>query len=301
MRHFLHRVSVFFLVGWLIFSGMDVVVSREFQKDCYKPVRSFTGLMKGGLDADVIFLGSSRVLNHFAPYVLDSVLAVNSYNLGMAGAHFDDMLARYRIYREKNAPPKVVLIGVDYFSLSRNSGTNMDQFYPWFHNRSFRNAFFQARHFSFSERFLPMYRYSSVWQDFIFDRGDWSLEKGFLGFDKNYMGDMLEGSSLGFSVNPEVEKNFHVLLDLIASDGAKVAIVQTPMYVNALRKRKNPVEMDEYYENVSRQRNIPYIDYGRLSICRDTSYFVNAQHLNRRGAVAFTDSLAKDLLRLGIL
>ncbi len=301
MMRFFRKVFVFFVVGWLIFSGLDLSLSREFQKTCYKPVRSQTYLMKGGLDADVVFLGSSRVMNHFAPYVFDSVLAVNSYNLGMAGAHFDDLLARYRLYRQRNKSPELVLIGFDYFSLIRNSGTNMNQFYPWFHDRSFRKAFFHARHFSIAERFLPLYRYKGTWMDFVFERGDWALEKGFLGLDKHYIGNMLGGSSLGFSVNPEVEKDFQDLLDLIASDGARIVFVQTPMHEMALRDMKNPVEMMGYYDSVSHQRGIPLFDYARFSFSNDTSYFLNAQHLNRRGAEVFTDSLAHDLKSLGLV
>lgn len=306
MKRFLRNTLFFFVSGWLIFSGLDIMLSRDFQKDRYKPVRSFTYLMKGGIDADVIFLGSSRVLNHFAPYVLDSVLLVNSYNLGMAGAHFDDLLARYRLYRERNKTPKLVMIGVDYFSMTRNSGTNMDQFYPWFHDRSFRKAFFQARHFSFADRFLPMYRFRRDCINIISERGDWALEKGFLGFDKSFAGPKLDdstinNSSLGFNVNPEVERDFQVLLDLISSDGAKTVLVQTPMYESALRIRKNPAEMKEYYDSISRLRNIPVLDYERCFVSGDTSFFINSQHMNRLGAEVFTDTLAHDLKRLGLL
>lgn len=301
MRQFLLKAFVFFVAGWVIFSGLDRMLSGCFQKTNYKAIEYWSYLVKEGIDADMVFLGSSRVLNHFAPYVLDSVLSLNSYNLGIAGAHFDDMLARYRLYREKNKPPKVVLIGIDYFSLLDGVDRDKYQFYPWFHDRSFRKAVFRVTRFSLQERFLPLFRYNGVWMQVISGRGDWSLEKGFLALDKSSRGDDLEDYSFWFRIDSEVENAFRELLDLIASDGAKTIFVQPPLHESALRKRRNPVEMKEYYDSVSLSRGIAIIDHEHFSFSGDTSFFVDALHMNRCGAEVFTDSLAHDLMRLGLL
>ena len=89
--------------------------------------------------------------------------------------------------------------------------------------------------------------------------------------------------------------------DAFVLRGARIVFVQTPMHEMALRDMKNPVEMMGYYDSVSHQRGIPLLDYGRFSFSNDTSYFLNAQHLNRRGAEVFTDSLAHDLKSLGLV
>lgn len=301
MRRFLRKIVVIFVAGWFIFSGLDLFLSRYFQRTNYKAIEYWSYLNEDGIDADVLFLGSSRVLNHFVPYVFDTAMSVNSYNLGLAGAHIGDILARYRLYRERNKPPEVVLIGIDYFLLLRGSAKDLYQFYPWFHNRSFRKAVFPIKNFTFAERFLPLYRYNGIWMEILSGRGDWSLEKGFLGLDKSFMGEWIEDYSFWFRSDPEVERDFRDLLDMIASDGAKIVFVQSPLYESALRKRKNPVEMKEYYDSVSHSKGILYLDYESFPISADTSYFVDGLHMKRAGAEMFTDSLTRDLKRLGFM
>ena len=38
-----------------------------------------------------------------------------------------------------------------------------------------------------------------------------------------------------------------------------------------------------------------------MDICYDTTYFYNAMHLNKIGAEIFSDTLANDIKRLGII
>jgi len=281
-------------------SALDVVLSAKAGNIDSRPVRSWSYLFKGEINSDCIFLGSSRALNHIVPSIIDSILGTKSYNLGMGGAHFDDISARYDLYRVKNPAPRLVVIECDYFSLTKNAGTNMDQFYPWFHNKYFREVVFPIRDFSLAERFLPMYRYRKCLWDFFSDHSG-ALDRGFLGFDMPYRGAELEKSSLEFRVNPRVEGIFNGLLDRIETDGAKVVLIESPMYTEALEKRKNPGVMKAYYDKLSAERGIPVLDYSTLSICTDSTYFTNAVHLNLKGAIAFSDSLANDLRRSGVL
>ena len=46
---------------------------------------------------------------------------------------------------------------------------------------------------------------------------------------------------------------------------------------------------------------IPILDYTHMSLCEDTSYFYNAMHLNKKGSDIFSDSLANDIKKMGIL
>ena len=81
--------------------------------------------MDDSIEADVLAMGSSRIVKHFDPAVFDSVAGVKSYNIGMDGAHIPDILARYILYKQRNPLPKVALVNIDYFTLTDNSTKDM--------------------------------------------------------------------------------------------------------------------------------------------------------------------------------
>ncbi len=55
------------------------------------------------------------------------------------------------------------------------------------------------------------------------------------------------------------------------------------------------------YLNLASKYNVPILDYTHDSICYDTAYFYNAQHLNRKGAEKFSLQLAHDLKAIGVM
>ena len=110
---------------------------------------------------------------------------------------------------------------------------------------------------------------------------------------------MLGQSSLHFVVNPKYEKHFDKLLGLISEDGARVAIFNAPLFSAALEKAPNMVEMNAYYDSLSKARGIPYYDFSSIPMSKDTTFFYDAIHLNLRGAEAFTDTLARSIAEGG--
>jgi lysophospholipase L1-like esterase len=73
------------------------------------------------------------------------------------------------------------------------------------------------------------------------------------------------------------------------------------LFSGATGKISNPDLMYETYRNLADRHGIPILDYTDMWICHDTTYFYNAMHLNKAGAEIYTDSLANDVKRLGIL
>ena len=105
MRRFLYRAVIFLALLCTGFTLSDLALTNYIQYHPYGGVNFWAYLMKDQIDADCIVLGSSRALNHIVPAILDSALSVRSYNLGMAGAHIDDVWARYQLYRLRNKAP----------------------------------------------------------------------------------------------------------------------------------------------------------------------------------------------------
>lgn len=85
------------------------------------------------------------------------------------------------------------------------------------------------------------------------------------------------------------------------AEGIKVIFVYTPLYIGATRKIENLKEMYDKYQEYANKYDIPILDYTYMDICYDTTYFYNAMHLNKIGAEIFSDTLANDIKRLGII
>ena len=60
-------------------------------------------------------------------------------------------------------------------------------------------------------------------------------------------------------------------------------------------------EIHQIYYNLSKQYDIPLLDYSDCYLSQDTAYFYNATHLNKLGAEIFSAQLAHDVYSLGII
>lgn len=104
-----------------------------------------------------------------------------------------------------------------------------------------------------------------------------------------------------FNANSTTIAMFDQYLANAKAEGIKVVFVYAPLYIGAIQKMDNKEEMYATYQRIADKYNIPILDYMNMAICSDTTYFYNAMHLNKRGAEIYSDSLANDIKRLGIL
>lgn len=301
MRKYLSTVILFSISAYLILALLDVGYSRFAAKTNYRSYKYWTYLMEGTIEADVLAMGSSRIVKHFDPAVFDSITGVKSYNIGMDGAHITDMLARYNLFKQRNPLPKVALVNIDYFTLTDNRTKGESQFFPWFIYKRFRKAVSFVRPFSFGQLYIPMYRYDI--ENFLrtLCERERPLEKGFDPINHPFDEDAVNRSSLVFKANPKFEPYLFQFLDILKEDGVRVVFMFSPWHDDAIAKANTLGQMREYYSKIASERGITLLDYTEMPFSSDTSYFFDAMHLNGRGAAVFTDSLARDLKRLHIL
>ncbi len=296
MKSFLKGFLLFILISSGILFAVDFLYSRTVAGSNEKAVACWRELMVGQYEADCIALGSSRAMNHIVPQVLDSILGVNSFNYGMGGAHFDDIKARYMLYRERKPLPGMVLINVDHSSLIPKTDYDRYQYFPWFWDRSFRREVFPVRQFSFGERYLPMWRYKGRRLRNLYP-GKQVLNRGWSSYDGRFDEKGFEDRTYPFGVEKRFEAYLNELLDTLGKDGSKVVLFISPYYKNALPNINGLDRMRSYYDSLAADRGILFLDYSDIAICRDSAYFSNPVHLNADGARALTDSIATDILK----
>ena len=99
MKKFLSKILIFVLPAWLLLLVVDYWFSQEAKQSNDYVIEAWYDLMNGDINADVIVMGSSRAWVHIDPLILDSILGVNTYNLGIDGRSFNSQIKKYHIYR----------------------------------------------------------------------------------------------------------------------------------------------------------------------------------------------------------
>ena len=278
---------------------VDFVYSQVAMQSNYAPIEMWYDLMHGKIDADVIAMGNSRTHRHISPIILDSILNIKTYNMGMIAGTFNRQYHKYDLYRRNNSKPKFIIQTIDYTTLKYEVGFQKEQFFPYFWNKSMRSAFFSIEPLSLQEKYLPLYRY--IGQPLWIHSNPRSQIKGFEALDDPWNGDAYSKiQSFSFQHSESNDKLFDSYLARNKSEGIKIIFVYTPIYIGATDKMSNQGEMYAFYRRYAEKYDIPILDYTYMDICFDTTYFANALHLNRKGAELFSDSLANDLKKMGL-
>ncbi len=313
MRRFLQRFLEFTLLIVLMAVLADMCVSRGLQKTERGHFYTMNALMNKRMDADVVVLGNSRAACSYHPQVLDSVLHINSRNLGVSGQPFEVSWLRWALYRRNNQPPKLLIVNIDYSELGIvTNGFEKEQYYPYVADTLVK-PFLDLYGFSWMEKHLPMYRY----------RGDYKLIsvgimellgirhdtkggfiKGYSNSNEKWNGINLESVLQAGIVKGKCESRTVKLLESILEQSQREDFQVVFVYAPVFKRLKLHLEEEESlqaYHDLSHRFNVPILDYSQMRICSDTSYFKDANHLNSRGAELFSLSLAHSIDSLGIL
>ena len=302
MRKYLLRLFIFCVILLFFLAVLDYLYSGMIRKSNYQPVESWKDIMEGNVNADLVAVGSSRTLVQVDPHILDSVLLIKTYNLGMDGSHINRQVLKYEIYRNRNKKPKVIIQNIDAFTMSYRTGFEKDQFFPFWGDPEIRKMFFNSEPFTFAEKYIPFYRYRGYNPAMFAHQYPRSTYKGYSPRGGKWDGKAyMQTETIEFSVSDTCTCMFDSYLNKVKEDGVKVVFVYAPLYYGATQKISNIDKMHTFYINLAKKYDIPILDYSNMWISHDTTYFYNAMHLNKTGAEIFTDSLANDIKRLNII
>ena len=288
------------LIPLLALYPIDFLYSQIAMRSNHRPIEAWYDLMHGKIDADVIAMGSSRIYRHIDPTIVDSILSVKSYNLGMKSALFNRQYHKYNLYRKYNRKPYLIIQNIDFDTLGYRVGHEKEQFMPYFWNIPMRKEIISNEPFSRWEKLLPLYRYRGY--DLFLTSTPRTLTKGYSSYNLSWDGVALaQIDSIPFNYNDVSAKMFDEYLSQAKAEGINVLFVYTPLFIGATKKIHNIEDVYATFQSYADKYDIPILDYTYMDICYDTTYFFNATHLNKLGAEIFSDSLANDIKRLGIL
>lgn len=311
MAKFLKKILLFCLALLLVATIADISLSSYLRKSKIIEFQAWNNIYDHQWNSNLVVLGSSRAFVHFNPHVMDSVLNVNSYNLGFNGSLVNRQVERYYTYcRVLDREPDYIIYSLDYMTLSGfTTNFEREQFYPYFFtDRQLIKQFDKYHHFSIMEKYIPFWRYCSCFFDFhVYDviKNPEEYEifyKGFKNERTEYDPSIFNAvESIEYKCDDEALQFFDSFLGDVISKGKKVVFVYTPLYKGLADKITNLERMYDVYGELANKYNILVLDYTGEEMCKDTRFFYNATHLNKVGADIFTLQFSNDLDSLNII
>lgn len=313
MKRFFINTGIFIAVIMVLAIIADVMISSGLRRTERGHFYTMNALMNQKMDADVVILGNSRASTSYHPLILDTILGVNSRNLGVSAQPFGVSYLRWQLYHRNNKNPKLLIVNIDFRDLrSIEKRMENEQYYPYMHDTLVKPCL-DPFGFTWAEKHVPMYRY----------RGDYKLMAIGLGellhihhdkkgdYYKGYSNENAEwdGTNLDALLNqgviyghcnPKVVKQLESLLQETTNEGIPVVFVYAPVF-KRLKDNLNEEKTRAAYRDLSQKYDVPMIDLSVMDFYADSNYFMNGHHLNRRGAELFSIELAHRIDSLDII
>lgn len=293
---------------------LDRLLDKRMKALRYDDASVWNDIYAGKASANILICGSSRAATHIDASLIEKATGCSTYNLGMMGHNFLLEEARYRIYRQHNQKPELILFSLDYESLQHRSDLfNHTQFIAWLQDSVLREACSHYEGYSYWDYRLPLLRYVGE-QELIFRLlGDWrhpernqaDRVKGFYGRNEvwNRETDLILDTLKAYSVQPDTlsVQRFRSFLQSCRAEGIPVVLIHSPVHPRGQEKVTNREEIIALYQQYSRSYSLPFFNYADDSLSRRQELFMNSTHLNATGAAVFTRRLIQDLQKRGLL
>ena len=301
MKRFLKIIGIVAILLYGLNIGIDYAISYKLQHSVDRRYIGWSKIINEQLDADLVVMGSSRAWVHYNPAIMDSILMLNTYNMGIDGSGLNRQIIRYEIYNHYQIKkPKYIVLNIDYFSASEwTYGYEREQFFPFMWDSYMRKEISKVEPMSWGERYMPVYRYVTYkgLYNVIHERPMHAKTyKGYMGQDRTWNAKAYEElSAYHFNADERIMELFEKFLADREEEGIQVVFCYAPVYIGFTNKIENLDDFFACYESYAKKYNIPILDYTYSELSKDTTYFYNASHMNRHGAELFSMQFATDL------
>ena len=278
---------------------VDIRARNNYLNGTYRTLN--TALDKK-VDADIVIFGNSRAQCHFDTHVMDSVLSVNCFNMGLSGFPFDIQYHQViKPYLQKNTTPKLIIYEISpQACLEHWNSIFQYSFLPYINDKHYDYYLGICDEISRIDRILPFkYRgrsiksfYHELNSEFGKDDGkDCFTPHNRTGYSLNFITD----SIYRVENNPQIVSQFQEFVQDCKENSIELLFVTTPMHEEDFFNHCHTNEFMMMVDTLSNWTN--RLDYS-LMFKSDTTYFVESTHLNAYGASIFSKKCAEDIKEL---
>lgn len=304
MRKFLIKLGITAIALLAIAWGLDQIITQNLRRSDARMFCTYNAIYSDTLQCDAVVMGSSRGQVQYDVRILDSIVGLNCYNLGVDGKCIDAEVVIYNAYRRHAPKPRLIIQNIDWGTLQMSNGYEREQYLPYLDKDDLYEQTSKNEGFTWADRWLPLVCYAG-YHNVIFEglglpakmaRPE-NIYKGFIAVDAQWDGSAFKNiDTLGFECNPQAVTIFEKYLAQCQKDGIRVVMVYAPFYIGATHKMGSAVDsMFALYQSYADRYGCDILNYIYDSISYDTLNFYNASHLNRRGSELFSTKLAHDL------
>jgi len=216
---------------------------------------------------------------------------------------------RHTEFLKHNQKPWLIIHSLDVTTLNeRGDLFNADQFLPymWFDD-AIESSTASYSFFSFFDFHIPMVRYfgntqailHSMKQLFMSQPDSLGRMKGYRGQSVSWNEDLSKAQQKISSYEVVIDSNavslFCKYLKECRELNIKVIFVYSPQYIEGQKFVRNKDAILDIYRKLSKEYDIPFLDYSDDPMCQSKTNFYNSNHLNKKGSEHFTRKLAHDL------
>ncbi len=303
MKKFLFHIGLCTVALYLVFLGLDKIITRRLYTSDALYFQKWNEVIFDSTNYDLLICGNSRVWAFYNPSVIDSVVGINSYNMGMDGHGISNQVPRYYVYLESHPKPKIVIHSVDFTTLQCTSERLTEQYLPYLHYDSLFHYVHKDGVISYVDKYVPFVRYIG-YRDVILEglgipndlvKSD-GLYKGYHAVDSKW-NDCDSVDRFTFQCNKYTKQIFENYLCKLQKEGVAVILVHGPYYRGEINKEASVEEkrMCAYYNQCAKKYGCHILNYMRHPICTNTMYFFDAAHVNKLGSQIISQQLAHDV------
>ncbi|WP_422355042.1 SGNH/GDSL hydrolase family protein [Roseivirga pacifica] len=273
-----------------------------------------TEVFRGSINADLIILGNSRARRHIDPKIVDSVLSVDSYNLGQDATGFRIQKMIYDLYRQHNQKPKYIVHIVGSGTLEEEDGLyERIKFAPYLNDSLVRAITIEIKGFDKLDYYLPYFKYSGFPNEIkaglasFFGMNGASNEEVYKGFPKTHFdwnnviferfkNEFPNGTTL--TISDELIEAMDAYIQSCKDEGIEIVLVYPPIYNEAKPYFQNNPQILDILKGLAQKNEIPFLDYSEDSLSYSKENFADHVHMSSKGAEIFTKRLSQDLKNL---
>lgn len=289
-------------------------------------------MYNGGINADIIILGSSRTYLHINPEILQTRTGLTAWNLAMDGSNFDQHKFTLEEYLLHNRTPKIVIFEADLTTLDKDSLRFKKEFFlPYINYSNHTLELFTQRwedklYYTFFssapyKQQIPVvllnykmvlagignggYSFETLTSNTVVkkDDGDFVYINGAALRRGQILEELPESlpipspvDSIAFTGKYRLQE-FEELAKLSEQNNFLLVLV-TPTWLNgAFTEFQRQSVIDLYQEIDSNHENTYLLDFSYDELLSNNlSYWLNAGHLNFDGANIFSEKLSENIL-----